>query len=120
MRRVALAAATLIGLAALLPRPALASQWGSAYGDPGGFCPAQSLLPSSYGVVVTNDPRVPNNPEQDTFWGIHANPGYDDWYGFWYGDFRGWPADSSGWVHLMREPYGRSGHWNFSDSGWAV
>jgi hypothetical protein len=121
VRRFRLLAAGLSALSlSLAPGQASASQWGSSYGDPPGFCPAQSFLPTSYAVLVTNDPRVPTNPEQDTFWGIHPNPGYDDWYGYWYGDFRGTPGDASGWMHLMREPYGRSGHWNFSDYGWAV
>ena len=93
--------ALLIGLlAAISPALVAASQWGSGYGDPYGFCPEQSLLPGSYAVVVTNDPSVPTNPERGTFWGIHSDPGYDDWYGRWYGDFRGAAADDSGWVRM--------------------
>jgi hypothetical protein len=120
MRRLALLVVMLVGLTVALPRPVLASQWGSAYGDPPGFCPAQSLLPSTYTTVVTNDPLVGNNPEQDTFWGIHPDPGYDDWYGYWYGDFRGTPGDSSGWKYITTSWYGQKKHWNFADWGWAI
>jgi len=61
---------------ALAPRLAVASQWGSGYGDPPGFCPAQSRLPGSYlSLPPTNDPLVGNNPEQDTFFGFHSIPG---------------------------------------------
>ncbi len=70
--------------------------------------------------VVTNDPLVATNPERDTFYGFHADPGYDDWYGFFYGDFRGRPGDSSGWVKLLHEWYPQHYHWNFGDNGWAV
>jgi len=52
-------------------------------------------------TIVTNDPLVSTNPERDTFYGFHPNPGYDDWYGYFYGDFRGKPGDSSGWVPLL-------------------
>ena len=101
--------------------PALAAQWGSSYGDPPGFCPEQSFLPGSYTVLTTNDPLVGTNPEQNTFWGLHPNPGYDDWYGRWYGDFRGGSGDDSGWLKLFTGvPYPSSRHWNFSDFGWAV
>ncbi len=99
----------------------LASQWGSTYGDPPGFCPAQSVLPSTYTTVVTNDPSVGANPEQSTFWGIHPYPGYDDWFGYWYGEFRGSPGDGSGWRHMGTSWYGAPPlHWNFSDWGWAI
>ena len=122
MRR---ALAVLLSLAAvgLLSPPGaavFAAQWGSSYGDPPGFCPNQSFLPATYTTLTTNDPSVGANPEQDTFWGIHPNPGYDDWYGFWYGDFAGRPGDASGWHFLMREYLGQSGHWNFADFGWQV
>ena len=70
--------------------------------------------------VVTNDPAVATNPERNTFYGFHANPGYDDWYGFFYGDFRGRPDDASGWVKLLHEDFPHHYHWNFSDNGWAV
>ncbi len=120
MRRLVLLLATLLGLTVLQPRPVLAARWGSSYGDPDGFCPEQSLLPGSYASIVTNDPSVPNNPEKDTFWGIHANPGYDDWYGRWYGDFAGKPGDDSGWKYMMTVGYGQTGHWNFADYGWQV
>ena len=107
--------------AALSPQLAAASQWGSGYGDPAGFCPAQSWLPRSYlSLPVTNDPSVPANPEAATFFGYHASPGYDDWFGYWYGDFRGRPGDASGWQKIMRVYYPGSGRWNFSSWGWAV
>ncbi len=106
---------------ALAPRFALASQWGSAYGDPPGFCPAKSWLPSTYlSLPPTNDPTVATNPEQDTFFGYHPYPGYDDWYGYWYGDFRGRPNDASGWQLIRRVDYPAHWHWNFADWGWAV
>jgi hypothetical protein len=72
------------------------------------------------GIVKTNDPLVASNPERDTFYGFHRNPGYDDWYGFFYGDFRGTPGDSSGWVKLLHEDYPNHYHWNFADHRWAV
>lgn len=105
---------------AFLPAGVSASQWGSDYGDPAGFCPEQSYLPSTYAVVATNDPLVGTNPERDTFWGWHANPGYDDWFGRWYGDFRGRPEDDSGWIFMFRDRLGEVMHWNFADYGWAV
>jgi hypothetical protein len=109
-------------VASLAPRMAVASQWGSAYGDPPGFCPAQSWLPSSYASLpVTNDPTVADNPEANTFFGYHADPGYDNWYGYWYGDFRGRPGDASGWREIVDHlVYPNTAHWNFSDWGWAV
>lgn len=70
--------------------------------------------------VVTNDPLVGSNPERNTFYGFHPDPGYDDWYGFFYGDFRGRPGDSSGWIKLLHERYPQHYHWNFADYGWAV
>ena len=71
-------------------------------------------------TVITNDPLVGSNPERDTFYGFHANPGYDDWYGYFYGDFRGKAGDASGWVNLLHEDYPNHYHWNFADNGWAV
>jgi hypothetical protein len=71
-------------------------------------------------TIVTNDPLVGTNPERDTFYGFHPNPGYDDWYGYFYGDFRGTPGDSSGWVQLLHEDYPNHYHWNFVDNRWAV
>ena len=107
-------------LGALVPSRGLASAWGSGYGDPWGFCPEQSFLPSTYAVVVTNDPSVSNNPERDTFWGIHADPGYDDWYGRWYGEFERQAGDDSGWKPIATVPFGQVAHWNFADYGWQV
>jgi hypothetical protein len=96
-----------------------ASAWGSAgYGDPPGWCTNLSDMWTS--KVVTNDPLVRANPERDTFYGFHPNPGYDDWYGYFYGDFRGVPGDASGWVKLLHETYPQRYHWNFADNGWAV
>ncbi len=71
-------------------------------------------------TVVTNDPLVGTNPERDTFYGFHPNPGYDDWYGYFYGDFRGSPGDASGWVKLLHENYPSHYHWNFANKGWTV
>jgi len=105
---------------ALAPRLAVASQWGSPYGDPPGFCPAQSRLPATYRSLTTNDPTVAGNPEQDTFFGYHRYPGYDDWYGYWYGDFRGRPGDASGWQLIRRVDFPQHWHWNFADWGWTV
>src|SRR5207302_10301721 len=94
-------------------------RWGDPpYPDPPAFCPNGS--PMDHASVKTSDPSVAGNPEQDTFWGWHANPGWDDWYGYWYGDFRGAYDDSSGWKHLMKVPYGQKGHWNFDVAGWHV
>jgi hypothetical protein len=95
------------------------SAWGSPeYGDPPGWC--TNLSDMWVAKVVTNDPHVATNPEANTFSGFYANPGYDDWYGFFYGDFRGAPGDSSGWVKLLHEYYPHHYHWNFADNGWAV
>src|SRR5579864_9507255 len=118
MRRlvVVLLASTL----ALYPSPVrAASVYGSPeYGDPPGWCTRFSDMWMA--TVVTNDPLVATNPEKDTFYGFHKNPGYDDWYGYFYGDFRGAPGDASGWVKLLHEDYPRHYHWNFGDAGWAV
>jgi len=118
MRRLAaIAVGTLLGLQ---PSPAAGgSAWGSpTYGDPPGWCTNHSDMWTA--TVVTNDPLVGANPERDTFYGFHPHPGYDDWYGFFYGDFRGRPGDASGWVKLLHEDYPNHYHWNFADSGWAV
>jgi hypothetical protein len=118
MRRVAvLLIAALIGLHP--STVAAASPWGSpVYGDPPGWCTHHSDMWTT--TVITNDPLVGTNPERDTFYGFHPNPGYDDWYGYFYGDFRGTPGDRSGWVKLLHESYPDHYHWNFADSGWAV
>jgi hypothetical protein len=95
------------------------SAWGSPqYGDPPGWCTNFSDM--WVATIVSNDPLVGTNPERDTFYGFHPNPGYDDWYGYFYGDFRGVPGDASGWVKLLHETYPSHYHWNFADNGWAV
>jgi hypothetical protein len=121
-RRLRLLCVGLALVLSLSPRLAAASQWGSSYGDPPGFCPAQSWLPRSYwSLPVTNDPTVADNPEANTFYGYHSDPGYDNWYGYWYGDFRGRPGDASGWREIVDYlQYPNTYHWNFGDWGWAV
>ena len=118
MRRAGAAIVTLIlGLHAA--PVAAASAWGSAtYGDPPGWCTNFSDM--WVATVVTSDPQVGTNPERNTFYGFHPNPGYDDWYGYFYGDFRGTPGDASGWVKLLHENYPDHHHWNFATNGWAV
>jgi hypothetical protein len=115
-----LAAVTIALAVALQPAPVAAgSSWGtSGYGDPPSWCTNLSDMWTA--TVVTNDPLVGTNPERDTFYGFHPNPGYDDWYGYFYGDFRGTPGDSSGWVRLLHENYPRHYFWNFASNGWAV
>jgi hypothetical protein len=115
-----LAALTIALTLALQPAPVAAgSTWGSSgYGDPPSWCTKFSDMWTA--TIVTNDPLVGTNPERDTFYGFHPNPGYDDWYGFFYGDFRGTPGDSSGWVRLLHENYPRHYSWNFAANGWAV
>ncbi len=118
MRRVA---AIAIGIVlGLLPSPAAGrSAWGSPiYGDPPGWCTKHSDMWTA--TVITSDPLVGTNPERETFYGFHPNPGYDDWYGFFYGDFRGTAGDASGWVSLLHEDYPNHYHWNFASNGWAV
>lgn len=90
----------------------------ATYGDPPGWCTRFSDMWST--TVVTNDPLVGTNPERNTFYGFHPNPGYDDWYGYFYGDFRGRPGDASGWVKLLHERYPDHYSWNFASNGWAV
>ena len=110
-----------IGMAmGLFPSPVLGSSaWGSPrYGDPPGWCANHSDMWTA--KIVTNDPLVGMNPERDTFYGFHPNPGYDDWYGYFYGDFRGTAGEASGWVRLLHEDYPNHYHWNFADNGWAV
>jgi hypothetical protein len=100
-------------------RVAASSAWGSpGYGDPPGWC--TNLSDMWVADVVTNDPYVGTNPEQNTFYGFHPNPGYDDWYGYFYGDFRGSPGDASGWIKLLHENYPSHHYWNFATNGWAV
>jgi hypothetical protein len=115
------ALAMAIGIAlGLFPSPVVAgSAWGSPrYGDPPGWCTNHSDMWTA--KIVTNDPLVGMNPERDTFYGFHPNPGYDDWYGYFYGDFRGAAGDASGWVKLLHEDYPNHYQWNFASSGWAV
>src|SRR5258708_4752179 len=83
------AAITIAVTLALQPAPVAAgSSWGSSgYGDPPSWCTKFSDMWTA--TVVTNDPLVGANPERDTLYGFHPNPGYDDWYGYFYGDFRG-------------------------------
>jgi hypothetical protein len=108
----------LAATAAVCPGPALAGSGSSGYGDPPGWCTRYSdMWPAT---VITNDPLVGTNPERNTFSGFHPNPGYDDWYGFFYGDFRGKPGDASGWVYLLHELYPKQYYWNFASNGWAV
>src|SRR5260370_5598167 len=116
-RMVAAAIGSAVGL---FPTNATGSSgWGSpGYGDPRGWCTNHSDMWTT--TIVTNDPLVGANPERDTFYGFHPNPGYDDWYGYFYGDFRGTAGDSSGWVRLLHEDYPNHYHWNFADNGWAV
>ncbi len=118
MRRLfALAIGSVLALCPA--RAAASSAWGSPqYGDPPGWCTNFSDM--WVATIVTNDPHVGTNPEQDTFFGFHPNPGYDDWYGYFYGDFRGSPGDASGWIKLLHEDYPNHYHWNFATNGWAV
>ncbi|HXC77584.1 MAG TPA: hypothetical protein VNU19_11080 [Candidatus Acidoferrum sp.] len=118
MRRV-LALALALALSSFPTRAVASSAWGSAgYGDPPGWCTNFSDM--WVATVITNDPHVGTNPERNTFYGFHPNPGYDDWFGYFYGDFRGTPGDASGWVKLLHENYPDHYHWNFADNGWAV
>ncbi len=110
-----------IGIAlGLFPSPGMGgSAWGSpGYGDPPGWCTNYSDMWTS--TIITKDPFVGTNPERETFYGFHPNPGYDDWYGYFYGDFRGKAGDASGWVKLLHEDYPNHYHWNFADNGWVV
>lgn len=111
-------AVSLVVISTLLPAPAWAQTGSSGYGDPPGWCTNFSDMWTK--TIYTNDPIVGTNPERNTFWGFHPNPGYDDWYGFFYGDFRGTPGDASGWVKLLHERYPQHYSWNFADNGWAV
>jgi len=118
MRRV-LSVALALALACIPTRAVASSSWGSAgYGDPPGWCTKFSDMWVT--TVVTSDPHVGTNPERNTFYGFHPNPGYDDWFGYFYGDFRGTPGDASGWVKLLHENYPDHYHWNFATNGWAV
>ena len=116
MRR--LAAVLIALLSGLHPAPVTAVPGSPGYGDPPGWCTRYSDMWTA--TVKTNDPLVASNPERDTFYGFHPNPGYDDWYGYFYGDFRGTPGDRSGWVKLLHETYPNHYSWNFAHAGWAV
>ncbi len=123
MRGLIRVAAAVVGAVLALAAAAAPAEayprWGDApYPDPPYFCPNGS--PMDHVRLYLNDPHVAINPEQDTFWGWHQNPGWDEWYGHWYGDFRGTYDDNSGWVYLMTVPYGQTGHWNFDNFGWQV
>src|SRR6266566_1207951 len=78
------------------------------------------LVALAIGLTVALFSLVANNPERDTFYGFHPNPGYDDWYGYFYGDFRGTAGDASGWIKLLHEDYPSHYSWNFASNGWAV
>lgn len=120
MRPAALAALLATVVAALQPVAGQALWWPpGTYPDPPYFCLSQTR--GAYEEIVTNDPQVGNNPEQDTFFGYAADPGWDDWYGYWAGDLNGKAGTVTGWVELFDHLYlGQSGHWNFSSSGWRV
>jgi hypothetical protein len=119
LRLAALALAVSLAIGAGLTEAQAYPRWSDPpYADPPFFCPNGS--PMDHARLFLNDPTVAVNPEQNTFWGWHQNPGWDAWYGHWYGDFRGAYDDNSGWVYLMTVPYGQVGHWNFASSGWQV
>src|SRR6202171_6735279 len=111
-------AVAIAGSLALQPVHASAgSSWGSSdYGDPPGVCTRFSDMWTT--TVVTNDPLVGTNPEQDPFYGFHPTPGYDDWYGYFYGDSRGSPGAAAGWTKLLHENYPSHFRWNFATNGW--
>ena len=119
LRVLALVVGALVAFASGLVQVEAYPRWGDPpYPDPGFFCPNGS--PMDHMRLYLNDPNVSVNPEQNTFWGWHQNPGWDAWYGRWYGDFRGRYDDDSGWTYLMTVPYGQIGHWNFGSFGWHV
>src|SRR5260370_1505959 len=97
-RMVAAAIGITVGL---FPSTAAGSSgWGSpGYGDPPGWCVNHSDMWTT--TVVTNDPLVSTNPERDTFYGFHPNPGSDHLYRHFYGSFPGKPANSSSRVLLL-------------------
>src|SRR2546428_14140775 len=92
------------------------SAWGSPiYGDPPGWCTNHSDMWTAR--VVTNDPRVGTNPERDTFYGFHRNPGYDDWYGYFYRGFRRRGGDAARLVALLPGDQPCHYHLKFCDRG---
>ncbi len=116
MRHLALVL-TAAAAVALMPATVGASV-SAGYGDPPGWCTRYSDMWTQ--AIHTRDPLVGTNPERNTFYGFHPDPGYDDWYGYFYGDFRGVPGDRSGWVKLLHEDYPNHYSWNFANNGWAV
>jgi hypothetical protein len=118
-RTLAVALAAAVALASSVTQAQAYPRWGDPpYPDPPYFCPNQS--PMDYLRIRTNDPLVASDPEWNTFWGLHANPGWDNWYAHFYGDFRGVYDDDSGWQFLMRVNYPNRAHWDFSAKGWAA
>lgn len=117
-RLVAFAIGAVVGL---MPVRAGAASWGSPqYGDPPYFCTNLSSM-SNGGYVSwppTNDPIVRDNPDWQMY-GIYPDPGYDDWFGAFYGDFRGTAGDSTYWMHLGQDIYPNPLHWDPSTFGWA-
>ena len=120
MRRVlALAIGSVL---ALIPvRAGASGAWGSPqYGDPPYFCTNLSSM-SNGGYISwppTNDPLISDNPNWQMY-GIYPDPGYDDWFGVFYGDFRGTAGDSTYWMHLGQDSYPNPLHWDPSTFGWA-
>jgi hypothetical protein len=119
LRALALALAAAAALASSLVQVEAYPRWGDPpYPDPPYFCPNQS--PMDHGRLITNDPMIATDPEWNTFWGTHPNPGWDNWYGHFYGDFRGVYDDDSGWQFLINVTYPNKGHWDLSRKGWAA
>ncbi len=116
MRHLALA--LMVVVAAVLAPVTVSATGSTGYGDPPGWCTRYSDMWTQ--AIYTRDPLVGTNPERNTFYGFHPDPGYDDWYGYFYGDFRGVPGDRSGWVKLLHEDYPNHYSWNFASNGWAV
>lgn len=117
LRILALALAAAAALASSLAQVEAYPRWGDPpYGDPSLFCPNQS--PMAYLRLRTNDPAIASDPEWNTFFGTHPNPGWDNWYGRFYGDFRGVYDDDSGWQFLVYVTYPNRAHWDFSRKGW--
>ena len=119
LRLLAVALAAAAALGAHLVQVEAYPRWGDPpYADPAYFCPNQS--PMDHERITTNDPLIASDPEWDTFWGTHPNPGWDNWYGRFYGDFRGTYDDDSGWQFLVYVTYPNKAHWDLTRKGWAV